>query len=155
MTARAVEQAFILPANRPEDRARITGNAARFLAMLPADVAWEVTVRRHRKQRTDPQNAALWGVAYPPLMEHIGLRGEKEREELHELFCGEFWGWVRYEILGKVKQRPRRTTTRDEHGRRDVIPWDVFCEFYAYIQQRGAQAGVYIPDPDPAMRQAA
>lgn len=149
------EQAFILPADRPEDRARIAGNAARFLTMLPADQAWEVKVRRYRKPRTDPQNAALWGVAYPPLMEHIGLRGEKEREELHELLCGEYFGWVEYRILGKRKQRPRRTTTRDEHGRRDVLPWDRFCDFYAYVQQRGIEAGVYIPDPDPAMRRAA
>lgn len=148
-------QTYVLPANRPEDRARIAGNFARFVDALPVDKAWTVKVEPFRKPRTDPQNAALWGVAYPPLMDHIGLRGEREREELHELLCGEFFGWVRYQILGKVKQRPRRTTTRDEHGRREVVPWDVFCEFYAFIQQRGAEVGVFIPDPDPCMRAAA
>lgn len=143
---------FILPANDPSLRETRVGNLLRFLQALPLSEPWEIGVARYKKPRTNPQNAALFGVAYPPLMEHIGLRGEKEREELHELLCGEYFGWVRYEILGKVKQRPRRTTTRDEKGKRDVLPWDGFGEFYAFVQQRGAEAGVFIPDPDPAMK---
>lgn len=147
-----MSQQFILPANDAALRESRIRNLVRFLSMLPLDQAWAVDSKRHAKSRTNPQNNALFGVAYPPLMDHIGLRGDKEREELHELLCGDYFGWVRYEILGKVKQRPRRTTTRDEQGKRDVLPWDQFGDFYAFVQQRGAEAGVFIPDPDPAMK---
>lgn len=148
-------QGFILPKGDMEGRERIKTNMLRFIDRLPTDQAHEIKIDRYREPRTDPQNRALWRVAYPPLMEHIGLRGEEGRQELHEYFCGEFFGWARYEILGKIKQKPRRTTTRNEHGKRDVIPWDLFCEFYAFVQQKGAEAGVYVPDPDPSMRKAA
>lgn len=137
-------------------------NALRFLQALPLAVngrpkRWKVMISEYHPQRSDEQNAALWAVAYPPLMAHMGLRGEKEREELHEYFCGEYFGWVQYEILGKRKQRPRRTTTRDENGKRDVIPKLEFAEFYNFIQARAAQHGVFVPDPDPeyALREAA
>lgn len=111
--------------------------------------ALQVTVKLWVPPRSDAQNHALWGVAYPPLMAHMGLRGSKEKDELHEYFCGEFFGWHHYELLGQKKQRPKRTTTTNEQGKRQVIGKALMGEFYAFIQQRAAENGVFVPDPDP------
>lgn len=99
--------------------------------------------------RSSKQNAALFGVAYPPIMEHMGLRGEAERKEIHEYFCGEYWGWKEKVIFGKKKHTPKRTTTRNEEGKRDLISKPDMCDFYAFVQHKGAESGVFVPDPDP------
>lgn len=123
-------------------------NAIEFLSKVPPDGTHEVEIRPAKSKRKLSQNAALWAVAYPPIMESIGLRGEKEKEELHEFYCGEYWGWKQYEIMGKVKQRPVRTTTRNEDGKRDVVDKSVMYDFYSFIQQQAAGNGIFVPDPD-------
>lgn len=115
-----------------------------FLNDLSPDMEWSVKIEKHKKDRSDPQNNALWGVAYPVLERESG----NDPEDLHTYFCGEFFGWREIEVMGKKKVNPRRTTTRDENGKRDVIPTDQFTEFYAFIQRRAAQIGIYVPDPD-------
>lgn len=132
-------------------------NLIQFLMRLPFVLnqrtkAWKVVISEYRPQRSDEQNGALFGVAYPPLMEHMGLRGDKEKEELHELMCGMYFGWVTYTMLGQTKKRPRRTTTTDEFGSRDVLNKLDFASFYDFVQQKGAENGVFIPDPDPMWR---
>jgi hypothetical protein len=84
-------------------------------------------------------------------MEHIGLRGDKEKEELHEFYCGEYFGWKEYEIMGKKKSKPVRTTTTDEDGNRDVVDKSVMYDFYSFIQHQAAMTGkgIFVPDPDP------
>ena len=109
---------------------------------------WKIEARPYRKDRSAEQNAALWGVAYPPIMEATGLRGEKDKEELHEYMCGEYFGWVEYSILGKRKVRPRRTTTTNEDGNRDLLDTVVMADFYGFVQQRAAENGIYVPDPE-------
>jgi hypothetical protein len=125
-------------------------NLHRFLDALPDNKAWDIRIKLYRRSRSDNQNAALWRVAYPPLCEHTGYLAE----ELHEAMCIGFFGGVEYEVMGVPKIRPRRTTTKDEDGKRDVLDTKAFSEFFAYVQQRGAECGVFIPDPDP-MRRAA
>ena len=124
-------------------------NAIAHINTLAADGSAEIEIRPFKKTRSLRQNAALWGVAYPPIMEAMGLRGEKEREEIHEYFCGEYWGWKQYKILDKLKQKPVRTTTIDEDGKRNRIKTVAMSDFYAFIQQRAADNGIYVPDPDP------
>ena len=94
-------------------------------------------------------NAALLAVAYPPVMEYMGMRGEKEREEIHQHFCGEYWGWKEYDILGKKKVSPVRTTTKNNDGEKDIISKSEMYDFYRFIQQRAAENGIFVPDPDP------
>lgn len=108
----------------------------------------EVEFRPKKNTKTQKQNAALWAVAYPPIMSAMGLRGEKERQYIHELFCGEFFGWVKKELLGKTKMIPFRTTTRDENGKRDLIDIKIMADFYSFIQKMAADNGIYVPDPD-------
>ncbi len=110
----------------------------------------KVTVQMDRADRSDDQNAALWGVAYKILSEHTGYKPE----ELHEVFCEGYFGRVEYEVMGRQRTRPRRTTTVDENGKRNVISKIDFANFYSYIQQCAAEhLGVNVPDPDKHWRQ--
>jgi hypothetical protein len=127
-------------------RPRVLENLVRFLESLPADKAWTIEVKPFRKERTDSQNHALFGVAYPPLVEYTGFTPE----EIHEVMCMEFFGKVEYEVLGVDKVRPYRTTTKDETGKRNVLSTVQFSEFYAHVQRRGAELGIFIADPERA-----
>jgi len=102
-----------------------------------------------KKSRTNAQNATLFGWVYPPLMEHIGLRGEKDRDDLHEYFCGEYFGWTEYRLLDQQKVRPRRTTTTDEDRKRSLLTTAEFADFVDFVIGRAADQGVVIPDPIP------
>lgn len=130
----------------PESRERITANLVRFVGQLPAGKAWEVTVKPYAKDRSQAQNRALFGLAYPILAESTG----HTVPELHEYFCGDYFGWVEVEIFGETHKRPIRTTTTDEQGKREVIKAKDFAGFFAHVQRRAAESGVYIPDPQVA-----
>jgi hypothetical protein len=127
----------------------VADNAESYLWKLPVDGTYEVEFRLKKQPRKLNQNAALWAVAYPPIMESMGMRGEKEREEIHEYFCGEYWGWKTYEILGKKKAKPVRSTTRNEEDKKDIISKSEIYDFYSFIQQRAAENGIFVPDPNP------
>lgn len=117
-----------------------------FLNGLPMDREFRVTIGDAKKERSDVQNRALWGCAYATLREATG----NDPEDLHTYFCGEYFGWTEYEVLGQKRKRPARTTTKDQDGYRDVITTLQLSDFYAFIQQRSAETvGVYVPDPDP------
>ena len=111
----------------------VADNCERFLWECKLDGSWEVVFQPKKETRKLNQNAALWAVAYPPVMEEMGLRGEKEREEIHEYFCGEYWGWKTYSILGKKKSKPVRTTTRNDQGKKDIISKSEMYDFYNFI----------------------
>lgn len=109
----------------------------------------EVIVRKRKRERSDPQNRTLFGVMYPVIMDFCGLSGEEEKQELHATFCGDYWGWTEYSIRGHRKRKPKRTTTTNEEGRRDVISTLDFMAFCAFIQRTMAPLGCFVPDPDP------
>lgn len=129
------------PAGRESAAKRI---ATLILNFLPG-AKLKITVERDCAKRSDLQNRALWGCAYKALEEQSG----NEPEDLHEYFCGEFWGWKRVEVMGRYRLRPVRTTTRNEHGDKDVIGTLLMAQFYEFIQQRAASVGFDVPDPDP------
>jgi len=137
-----------LPAESPEERAERIRGLEGFLFGLPADEDWEMLVRHPKTERSERQNNALWGVAYPPLTNYTGHTAP----ELHDHFLRAWFGEVEYEVLGMKHTRPRRTTTTDEQGKRDLLSTDDFANFYAFLQQQGAELGVWIPDPDPRLR---
>ena len=130
-------------------RGTILANLITFLGRLPDTKAWKVEIVEHKKSRSPKQRRALFGAAYKPIMEFMGLRGEEEKEELHYFFCGEYWGWREGPMMRK---RPVRTTTRDENGKRDEITSTVALDFYAFIQQKALEQGIWVPDPDPEWR---
>lgn len=111
----------------------------------PDDKAYMWERKLYRKPRTDKQNAALFAVAYPPLRDHTGYT----IEELHKMFCISFFGPREIEFNGVVLTEPLRTTTTNEEGKRDPVDRKTFGEFFDHVQQKGAEIGVHIPDPDP------
>ena len=141
--------AFILRADNT--RETIMANLLRFLAKLPADKPWQVEIDPFKESRSGRQNRALFGLAYVELREQMGV----EKNDLHEYMCGEFFGWTTYEIFGQTKRKPVRTTTTDETGKHSVLPKAEFAQFYEFIQQRAAENGFYVSDPDPLWRMAA
>lgn len=113
--------------------------------------AWVVDWKPYRKTRTDAQNHALYGVAYRVLSDETGYT----KDELHEAFCRKFFGTRESILFGVHVQKPQRTTTRDENGKRDVIGWDVFADFYDMVERTAAEAGILIPPPDQQWRTTA
>ena len=108
-----------------------------------------VQVEEFVPERSAKQRASLFGVAYKSLMEQMGLSGAKEKDDLHTFMLGEFFGWREKQVLGQTLRFPVRTTTTDENGRRDVLTVRQQMAFYAWIQQRAAEYGYDVPDPDP------
>lgn len=139
-------QTYQLNANGPE-RQDVLLNAVGFLKRLPADKSWVVKVEPFVKRRSDKQRGSLFGVAYGAIMEAMGLRGSRDKEDLHEFFCGEYFGWT--EATPLMKSRPVRTTTKNERGEKDEISTVTALDMYAFIQQRAAENGIDVPDPDP------
>ena len=127
-------------------RDMVRANLHAFIDRLPESKSWRIEIKELRKERTDQQNHALFGVAYPALERATGYT----KDELHEAFCKRFFGTVeKVDIFGEVQKVPYRTTTTGPDGRRDVIEPAEFARFYAMVQQVGADAGIDVPDPDP------
>lgn len=128
-----------------QNRGRVLANLVEALQALDPKRTFVVEAKQYQKPRTDDQNKALWGCAYKALREQSG----NDAEDLHEFFCGEFFGWTTYEVLGQVKKKPVRTTTHDAAGKRDVMSAVWFADFYDFLQHRSAENGFHVPDPDP------
>jgi hypothetical protein len=139
-----MSEKYTLNAGGPE-RDQVRANVHAFIDRLSPNKSWRIEIKEARKERTNPQNAALWGVAYPKLTDATGYTPE----ELHHEFCGRFFGWDVVTIFGERRRRPRRTTTTNEQGEHDVLSTRDFAAFYEMVQQVGAEAGIDVPSPDP------
>lgn len=128
-----------------ENRDMAIAKLARMLHDFLPGKNLRVRVDIKRRERSDLQNRALWGCAYKALHEQTG----NDADDLHTYFCGRFFGWIEKDIFGMRRRVPRRTTTKDEYGKRDVLQTDVMAEFYDFIQRESAMAGFDVPDPDP------
>lgn len=104
---------------------------------LPLDVQCEPW----KQPRTLPQNAYLWAAVYAPLTERAGF----SPEEWHEHFCGEHFGWLHsVKPSGESVSVPKRTTTRNEHGKRDVLKGKAFADFVTFVESECAKRGVFV-----------
>lgn len=132
------------------DRARICANLHAFIDRLPESQSWQISIEQYRKKRSDKQRKSLFGLAYKKIMDHMGLRGSRDKDDLHAFWCGEYWGWH-----PTLHNKPLRTTTTNERGERDVITTLAALELYEFIQQRAAEQGIDVPDPDPFWKEKA
>lgn len=132
-----------------DNRALDVESLSRLLNALLPGCEITVTAEQTKRERTRKQIASLFGVAYASLMAQMGLRGQADKDALHRDFCGDYFGWVEAAACGSFKRRPRRTTSTDERGNRDVICTRQQLDFYAFIQQTAAEFGYDVPDPDP------
>lgn len=138
-----MSQKFVLNAG-DTNRENVLRNVVDFLHKLPTMKSWEIDIAAYVKKRSPKQRAALFGAAYRPIMEFVGLSGSEDKDDLHAFYCGEYWGW--HPVL---RNKPLRTTTKNERGERDEITTVQALEFYAFIQRHAAEQGIYVPDPDP------
>lgn len=141
---RVVSAEFVL---NDENKDRVLARLIRFVhAWNYAKHPLEIVCDRFVMGRTSKQNRALFGHAYKILEDETG----HSKEELHEFFCGRFFGLTEYDFFGETRSRPIRSTTTDEDGKRDVIAWDRFSEFFEHVRNFAAsELEINIPDPDP------
>ena len=108
-------------------------------------VDWEC--KPWKPTRSNEQNALLFGVVYPPIAEAMGY----EVEAVHEYMLGRHFGWVDRKVPKTprnpegLESVPFRTTTRDEHGKRNVLSKAEFSRFLETVERIAAQAGVFVP----------
>ncbi len=115
------------------------------IANLPKGKSHKIEISAYRDDRSARQNRALFGHAYKIMSDDTGYTAE----ELHHVFCGLFFGVVEHEVMGVRYEKPRRTTTTNAEGNRELIDTKAFSEFYAMVEQKAAESGIYIPPPDP------
>lgn len=109
----------------------------------------KVVVQMDRADRSQQQCAALWAVAYPAIGNHCGYRPD-DYEFVHREFCKLYFG----KKSTPMGDQPKRTTTTNEAGERDVINTLDFARFYEFVQQVAAEKlRVHVPDPDKNWRQ--
>jgi hypothetical protein len=127
-------QAFTLP--KGPMRATIEANLIAFIVGLPDTKEWRVEISQYRKNRSNDQNRALWGVCYKALSDATG----NDPEDLHTFFLGEWSGWDVIDVMGQQKRVPKRRSSK--------MTTVEFSEFYEFIQRRAAECGYYVPSPN-------
>jgi hypothetical protein len=104
---------------------------------LPLDVSCEPWA----EPRTLAQNAFLWAAVYAPLVQRCGFTAE----DWHEFFCTAHFGAVhRVKPSGEVETLPKRTTTKNEAGKRDVLKGKPFRDFVTFVESECASRGVFV-----------
>lgn len=128
----------IFPIGTPAEQ--VAQAVLRMAQHLPANKPWAVTMEEWKKPRTNQQNNFLWGVAYPAVLEGGGeaLRGWT-RDDLHEYFLGECFGWEMIEGFGRKRMRPLLRSSR--------MTKDQFREYLDWLSVKCADMGIVIPEP--------
>lgn len=110
----------------------------------------EVECKAWKKSRSNEQNSLLFGVVYPPIAEAMGYEVDGDNG-IHAFMCGTHFGWVDRKVPktpnnpNGVASFPRRTTTRNEEGKRDVLKTGEFSKFLDTVDRIAAKAGIFVP----------
>ena len=150
-----MSQVFILP--KLMAREGRLSSIVKFVMALSMSKAWAITIEEARSTRSTQQNKFLNGCLYKILSERTGY----ERNDISDYCCGLMWGWKDKRVPRTprnptgIESVPCRTTTTDEMGNRDVLKWDDFSDYVAFLQRHFAQLEkpIYLPDPDPSWRE--
>jgi hypothetical protein len=107
---------------------------------LDASKSWKVTLEEFKPRRSDSQNAFLWGVVYPSILEGGGeaLAGW-QKDDLHEFMLGEHFGWETLTLGGKTIHKPIRRSS--QLNKQD------FSDYLEFLSRRAAELGIVIPEP--------
>ncbi len=102
--------------------------------------SWKVTLEEFKPRRSDSQNAFLWGVVYPSILEGGGeaLAGW-QKDDLHEFMLGEHFGWETLTLGGKTVHKPVRRSSR--------LSKQDFSDYLEFLSRRAAELGIVIPEP--------
>jgi hypothetical protein len=119
---------------------QIATAVVRMAQHLPSDKPFAVTVEVWKKPRTNQQNAYLWGVAYPAILEGGGemLKGWS-RDDIHEYMTGEFGGWETLEGFGRKRMRPVMRSSQ--------MTKQQFSDYLDWLSAKCADMGITIPEP--------
>ena len=134
------EQTFMLQRSVERNLTKLVA----FLSALPRDQAWQLTIKEWKRTRSNDQNAYLWGVVYPTILQHLP---GWDADDLHEYFLGEHFGWSTLEGLGRKRLKPLRRSSK--------LSTTEFSDHVAFIQRAMAEKGIYVPDPNEEMTRAA
>lgn len=103
---------------------------------LDAGKAWAITIEEKKPKRSEQQNRYLWGVVYAEIAKHLP---GWHVDDVHEYMLGEWSGWETLEGMGRKRLRPIRRSSR--------LNKQEFADYISFIQQKAAEHGVFIPDP--------
>lgn len=132
-----MKQRIRIPAHNREP---VLERIGKYLAVLPADKEYTVVVEPYKRTRSLQQNAYLWGVCYATILEQGGeaLAGW-QAEDIHEYMLGEWAGWETLSGFGRTRMRPLKRSSK--------LSTVEFADYVQFIQQKAAEMGIYIPDP--------
>lgn len=119
---------------------QLANAAIRMVQGLSPEKTWAIEVTEWKKPRTNQQNAFLWGVCYPCVLEGGGeaLAGWT-RDDLHEYFLGECFGWETLEGFGRTRVRPIKRSSK--------LTKQEFSDYLLFLETRCADMGIVIPEP--------
>lgn len=112
-------------------------NARAYIDGLDPNKRWLVEIKRYQKKRSNDQNAYIHAVPLKLFSDHTGYTVD----EIKEYLCGEFTGWEEYTVMGKIMQRPVKTTSQ-----MDTLEMTKFIEFMQWYGS--ANLNLYIPSPN-------
>ncbi len=108
------------------------------IAQLDLERPWSVEIKEWKKTKTNPQIAYYHAVVIRTMAQTMG----EDHNALHEHFCGEFFGVIEYEILGKNHVKPARSLTKP-----DEIDAETMSDFIEFVIAIAAKNGIMIPSP--------
>jgi hypothetical protein len=129
----------VIARGTPPDQ--IANAISNMVSRLDPAQSWQITVEAFKPKRSDQQNAFLWGVVYPSVLEGGGeaLRGWTTND-LHEYFLIEAWGSEVIEGFGRKRHKPLRRSSK--------LTKQEFSDYLAIIEAKCAELGIHIPEPN-------
>ena len=129
----------VIARGTPPDQ--IANAISNMVSRLDPAQSWQITVEAFKPKRSDQQNAFLWGVVYPSVLEGGGeaLRGWTTND-LHEYFLIEAWGSDVIEGFGRKRHKPLRRSSK--------LTKQEFSDYLAIIEAKCAELGIHIPEPN-------
>lgn len=92
---------------------QIANSVTQMVQQITSDRAWCIEVSEWKKPRSNQQLRYLFGVVYPMVLEAGGeALGGYTREDLHDFFLGEIYGWQELNALGRTQLKPLRRTSK-------------------------------------------
>jgi hypothetical protein len=128
------EQTVIIP------KGGVLTKIVSLLSALTRDTPLKVTIAEYKRTRSLEQNAYLWGVVYPTVLQQLP---GWDANDLHEFFLGEHFGWQTLEGFGRKRLKPIKRSSR--------LSTTEFADHVDFIQRTMAEKGIYIPDPNEAI----
>lgn len=129
----------VIARGTPPDQ--IANAISNMVSRLDPAQSWQITVEAFKPKRSDQQNAFLWGVVYPSILEGGGesLRGWTTTD-LHEYFLIEAFGSEVIEGFGRKRHKPLRRSSK--------LTKQEFSDYLAIIEAKCAELGIHIPEPN-------